>query len=49
MTQEEKTKIITEYLATKEGRERLAAAMIGRPYNEPWRLMPDIEENKDNK
>jgi hypothetical protein len=49
MTQEETAKIIAEYLATKEGRDKLAAAMIGRPYNEPWRCMPDIEEDRRKK
>lgn len=50
MTQEEKTKIIAEYLATKEGRDKLAAAMsAGRDFNNAWRCMPDIEEDKRKK
>lgn len=56
MTQEDKTKIIAECLATKEGRDKLAAAMtvplrttLDYRRNEPWRLNPDIEINKDVK
>lgn len=56
MTQEEKTKIIAEYLATKEGRDKLAAAMtvalrttLDYRRNEPWRLSPDTEENRNKR
>jgi len=54
MTEEENAKIIVEYLATKEGRDRLAEAMTkplrtGWYYNEKWRLAPDVEENRNKK
>lgn len=54
MTEEENAKIIAEYLATKEGRDKLAEAMTkqlrtGRYYNEKWRLAPDIEEDRNKR